>query len=309
LDIRGPALPARPAHATVHPVAMDSLTRALFEANVVDILSALGWEKSPGLRAIVRRVARVPASRFAREMRTFDDAVAAFGIRTASRALLATFAADAAVSGAERIPERGPVLLLANHPGMTDTLALFAAIPRPDLRVLAADRPFLRALPAISRSLIFIPDQVDRRMAAVRQAIRHLRSGGALLTFPAGEIEPDPAVLPGAVQALSRWSESTTLFLRFAPECAVVPVVVSGVLARRAQRHPLVHLRRKRPDRERLGAMLQVLVHTLLPNAWRVRVRVDIARAFAGGALSTGGAAARAALIDAVAGIVRLRER
>jgi hypothetical protein len=288
---------------------MDARTRALFEVNIDDILAALGWEKAAALRAIVRAAARRPALQFAREMAAFDDRAAASGLAPAALSLLAGFVRGIRVSGAEKIPSRGPVLLLSNHPGMTDTLALFAAIPRPDLRILAAERPFLRALPSVSRSLIFIPEERGRRFSAMRRAIDHLRSGGALLTFPAGEIEPDPAVLPGAAAALLRWSGSALAFLRLVPDCAVVPIVVSGVLAQGAQRHPLTLLRRRRADRERLGAMLQVLMHTLRPDRWRARVRVDVARAFGGRELSSDTVAARAMLMDSVAGILRLRER
>ena len=288
---------------------MNVRTRTLFEVNIDDILAALGWEKAPALRTLVRGAARRPALQFAREMVVFDDEAAASGIRTAARSLLAGFVREVTVAGAEWIPQNGPVLLLSNHPGMTDTLALLAAIPRPDLRVLAAERPFLRALPAVSRSLIFIPEERSRRMAAVRRAVGHLRAGGALLTFPAGAIEPDPAVLPGAVEALRGWSDSTAVFLRIVPDCAVVPLVVSGVLARPAERHPLTLLRRKRADRERLAAMLQVLMHALRPGAWHVRVRVEVPRAFSGRELSAGGGAGRAALMGSVAEILRLRER
>jgi hypothetical protein len=203
-------------------------------------------------------------------------------VRTAAATLLSSYVRGLRVRGAQGIPDRGPVLLLSNHPGMTDTLALFAAIGRYDLRILASDRPFLRALPAMTRSLILVDDRADRRMQAVRQAVRHLRSGGALLTFPAGAIEPDPAVLPGAVESLDRWSPSTLLFLRFVPDCTVVPLVVSGVLSARAQRHPLTLVRRKKSDRELLGAMLQMIVHALLPGAWPVRVCVDILQPFPG---------------------------
>jgi hypothetical protein len=190
---------------------------------------------------------------------------------------------------------------------MTDTVCLFAAIPRPDLKILAADRPFFHALPAVSRSLVFIPDEPERRMAALRKAIDHLKSGGALLTFPAGEIEPDPAVLPGALEALERWSPSTALFLRLVPEAGVVPIVVSGVLSRRAQSHPFTLLRRKRPDRERMGAMLQIVARSVFPDAWPVHVRVDILAPFAGKELAARRDGAVAAIRDRVAGFLRAR--
>jgi 1-acyl-sn-glycerol-3-phosphate acyltransferase len=288
---------------------MDRRTRALLEVNIDDILAALGWRGGTASRALTGRLARGPALRFAREMTAFDDAVGRCGIRAAAGALLAEFVRGIRVTGIERIPSQGPVLLLSNHPGMTDTLALTASIPRKDLKVLAAERPFLSALPAAARSLIFIPDEKEKRLAAVRLSVAHLRSGGALLTFPAGEIEPDPAVLPGAVRALDRWSASSLLFLRFVPECAVIPIVVSGVLARPAQQFPLTWLRRRRADRERLAAMLQVLVHTLLPDAWRVRVRVNVLEPRAARDFPKGDDEARAVLTSSVAEFLRLHGR
>ena len=126
---------------------MDPRTRRLVDVNIDDIRAALGWHGRPAWRSIAERLARGPATRFAREMTAFDDAVARSGIGGAARALLPAFARDIRFRGVEQIPRRGPVLLLSNHPGMTDTLALLASIPREDLLVLAADRPFLRALP------------------------------------------------------------------------------------------------------------------------------------------------------------------
>ena len=285
---------------------MDARERDLVSINTHDILAALGWRNLRILRRSIELAVRHPARAFARQVIAFDDAVAAAGIHGASQVLLSSYVRGLAVHGADRIPPRGPVLLLANHPGMTDTVCLFAAIPRPDLKILAADRPFLRALRAASRSLFFVPDEPEKRIAALRKAVNHLRSGGALLTFPAGEIEPDPAVLPGAVESISRWSASTSLFLRYVPDTVVVPVVVRGVLSHRAQGHPLTLLRRKREDREMLGAMLQIVVRTVPPGAWPVRVRVDILEPFAGRDLVAGGENAILAIRERVAGFLRL---
>jgi hypothetical protein len=288
---------------------MDPRTRTLFDVNIDDIIAALGWQGRPVLRALLGRIARGPALRFAREMTVFDDAAGSMGIRTAARDLLAAFVDAVELHGVHNIPSRGPVLLLSNHPGMTDTLALLSAIPRDDLLILAAERPFLKALKYASRSLLFIPDERARRIPIVRRAITHLRSGGALLTFPAGEIEPDPAVLPGAVEALDLWSSGSLVFVRHVPQAAVVPVIVSGVLAPSAQRHPVTLLRRKGADRERLAAMLQVLVHTLAPSRWRVRVRLDFLQPRMAIEFPRGEAEARAELTREVADFLRRRER
>jgi hypothetical protein len=170
---------------------------------------------------------------------------------------------SAEVEGRENVPQEGPLLLVANHPGLTDTVALFAAIPRRDLRVVAAERPFLDALSNTSRYLLTMSEASSGRFGLVQAATRHLRRGGAVLTFPAGEIEPDPAVLPGAVEALKRWTASADLFVRLVPGLAVVPAVVSGVLSPAALRNPLTFLRRRPKDRQWLAATLQTMVPTL----------------------------------------------
>ena len=97
-------------------------------------------------------------------------------------------------------------------------------------------------------------------MAVIRTAARHLQEGGALLTFPAGEIEPDPATFgpQRAAASLQNWSSSFTLFARLAPRTRFVPALVSHVISPAAQRHPLTRLRRTARDREKLAAALQV---------------------------------------------------
>jgi 1-acyl-sn-glycerol-3-phosphate acyltransferase len=288
---------------------MDARERALLAVNTLDILSAVGCRELRFMRRWLELAIRGPALAFARQVIAFDDAVAAQGITHAARALLAAYVSDISVQGDAHIPGTGPVLIVSNHPGLTDTAALFAAIPRPDIRVLAADRSFFHALPAFSRALIFISDDPRRRMTAMRSAIGHLKSGGALLTFPAGEIEPDPAVLPGALHALGRWSSSTATFLRFVPQAAMVPVVVSGVLSAAAQRHPLTRLRRKRKDREWLGAILQIMARTFFADAWRVRARVDILEPFSPGELAGRREEATRLVCARVADFLRARAR
>ena len=95
-----------------------------------------------------------------------------------------------------------------------------------------------------------------------------------MLTFPGGRIEPDPAVLPGAVEALDSWSSSADLFARLTPGLAVVPVAVSGVISPSALRNPLIHLRCSRRDREWLAATFQLLV----PALRDVEARVEFGR-------------------------------
>src|SRR4029078_8567035 len=97
-----------------------------------------------------------------------------------------------------------------------------------DLRVVAAQWPLLDALPNTSRYLITVAKASSNRFAVLKSAARHLKRGGAVVNFPAGRMEPDPAVLPGAVEALGRWSTSVDLFARLAPDLTGGPARGSG---------------------------------------------------------------------------------
>jgi putative hemolysin len=243
--------------------SIDTLT----ELNIADLLDAIGLLRLRGTP--LSRVLRPAARRFARTAHEFDARVGAHGLSAGSAWLVGQMTSGIVSSGLEHVPRDGPIVVLANHPGMTDTVALFTSLAcRPDLRVIALDRPFLRALPNVARQLIFLPDHepglepgLERgRMAVMRAAARHLQEGGALLTFPAGEIEPDPATFGAqrATASLKDWSNSYTLFARLAPGSRFVPALVSHVISPQAQRHPLTLLRRTAHDREKLAAALQV---------------------------------------------------
>ena len=45
----------------------------------------------------------------------------------------------------QELPSEGPLLIVSNHPGAADILALAAALPRKDIKFVAQDRPMFRA--------------------------------------------------------------------------------------------------------------------------------------------------------------------
>ncbi|HEX7974000.1 MAG TPA: 1-acyl-sn-glycerol-3-phosphate acyltransferase, partial [Anaerolineales bacterium] len=186
----------------------DPQVRALTKINIEDLLTSLGLEKLRQGRSLLEVLCRYPARRFAQQVIGYDSQVGEMGLQAAGRQMLDQMVGRLEISGQENIPSAGPVLLVSNHPGMTDTMALFASIPRTDLRVVAAERPFLQALPHTSRHLIYVRDEASQRMGVVRATTQHLRLGGAVLTFPAGQIEPDPACMPGASDSLQQYSSS-----------------------------------------------------------------------------------------------------
>lgn len=97
-------------------------------------------------------------------------------------------------SDLEKIPAAGAVIAIANHPfGILDGVMIADLLTRvrPDLRILT--NQLLGELPELAHMCIFIDpfERVESRAAngrALKRAITHMRSGGMLLIFPAGEV-------------------------------------------------------------------------------------------------------------------------
>lgn len=284
---------------------MTSNLEALTEINLDDLVSSFGWQNIPPLAHGLRRLFTQPAQKFARQMLGFDESVGESDLAEAARRLMKThYVRDARVHGREHVPVDKPALFLSNHPGMADTLALFAAINRHDLRIIAVQRPFLETLQHTTRQLIFIDDDPAKRMNAVRQVSAHLKNGGAALTFPAGKIEPDPDVYDGALDSLNEWTDSAGVFLRFARDAVIVPTLVSGVIWDASARHFLTRLKRERYDREKLAAALQLLamvVRDARPTTPHVRFAKPITLEEVG---STEAQAIHAAVLQRMRGLI-----
>src|SRR5918995_324186 len=146
-------------------------------------------------------LARVPAERLARQVATYDEIVGESGLAPGGAPARGRVGRRAGFEGRENVPTEGPVLLAANHPGLADSIALFANVPRRDLRVMAAQRPLLAALPHTSRYLIPVPEESPGRLGAVRSAARHLRRGGGGPNLPRGGVEAGPTVASRALEA------------------------------------------------------------------------------------------------------------
>lgn len=175
------------------------------------------------------------------------------------------------MEGAEHVPPGGPLLVVANHPGAYDSLVIAASLPQDDLYMIATGYPMLRRLPNTSRRMIFVDPHAHSQLNVVREAVQHLRLGRSVLIFPRGRVEPDPAVLPGALEALQRWSPSLELFLRQVPDTQVLVTAVSGVLAPMFLRNPLIRIWRGRRDPLVVAETMQVMAQVLFSRLVRVQ--------------------------------------
>jgi 1-acyl-sn-glycerol-3-phosphate acyltransferase len=276
--------------------ALDRLTAL----NTDDMIEAAGLAGLRYGRRLIERLCHRGARRFAADVMEFDETVRRAGLRKAAEWILRRNVRRIEVCGDAEIPIEGPLLIVANHPGLTDAVALLSVLRRDDVKVAVADRPFLRALGGTSKYLIYLSAEERSRMMNLRRMACHLRHGGAVLLFPRGEIEPDPALSVEAVNEIARWSRSIGALVRLAGEAVVVPVMVSGVQSPSAHAHPLTLFRNRPEDRDRLAAMLQVL----MPGLRDVTVRVTFGAPIPYSALTENGDAT-AAITD----IVRARAR
>jgi len=251
-----------------------SALQALTSINLDDLVNAFGLSGQALRAGLVRKVFFKAARDFAGQMLDFDAAIASRGLAEAACITERLYVRDVELYGADCLPDE-PSIVLANHPGLTDTLALFAALARPGLRVIALDRPFLLSLPNLSQQLFFVTEQPHERVALVRRVHRHLQAGGSLLTFPAGHTEPDPDVHPGAIESLQSWTDSVGVFVRLRPQTPVVPVCVRSVTWDRTTDSPLVRSRRTQDDRQLLASALQLLANVML-HARPVTVKIQV---------------------------------
>ena len=232
---------------------------------VNEFTKALGLPQVSGARQLIRLLFGRAAQRFAELGVGLDRVVGEEGVAAGARWALPHFARSYAARGLEHIPSEGPVVIASNHPGSFDSLVISAHIARPDYKIIVGDIPFFENLPHLSEHAIYAPgrENMHGRMAVLRKAIRHLESGGALLIFARGGIEPDPAFMPAPDAEFNLWSRSLQIFLERVPQTSVLVTVVSGVISRTAWSHPITWFRQKRPDRQRLAFMIQMALQVI----------------------------------------------
>src|SRR2546427_280252 len=132
-----------------------ALELRIADLSTVEMVGALGIKKP---RPVVRRVLALPfwpaARRIGRTLAQFDFETEAHGLPVAAARALEHFDVRLEVTG--ECPASGPVLIIANHPGVYDALALMAATGRSDLMVVAADNAFVRNLRRTSERLLLV---------------------------------------------------------------------------------------------------------------------------------------------------------
>lgn len=237
--------------------------------------------RAAGIRVeVVRRLVRPVANHVAGRFVTYDRALGEAGMRLGSTWIVEDATGGLQVEGTDRVPAQGPLLVVANHPGISDAVALVAALGREDAWIVTANYPFLRAMRLASRRFLFVSDDRTDRLSAFRSIVSRLRLGDTVIVFPAGGLELDPALSRvAALASLATWSRSVELLARLVPDTLVVPAAISGVVSRSAFDHRLAKRRGVLKERQRMATLLQFVLPAYRSN----RVSISFGLPIAGG--------------------------
>ncbi len=239
--------------ATTTP-EVNVITAALYS----QIMSVMGLKRTNLVSRCLYPIFLFPATRLSKLLVELDRNIAQKGASIAVGHFLSYFVDKLEVTGAANIPKHGPLMVICNHPAAYDTFILVSAIQREDIKVIASDVQILQLLPHVADHIIPVPYHIPSRLQTVRETIHHLKMGGAIFIFPRGNVEPDPAVSPGAEESLSGWSPSIELFLRSVPETQTVVSIASGVLSAKWYKNPLINIWKKYEQRQKVAEIFQV---------------------------------------------------
>jgi putative hemolysin len=131
----------------------------------------------------------------------------------------------------ERIPKKGPLVVVANHPyGMLDgaVLAVLLSRVRRDVKVMT--NFLLEGVPELEQHCIFVDPlhtvgSVDRNRRALKEAVQWLRQGGVVAIFPAGEVSHWQ--MPQGAIADPQWNCTAARLIRLTG-AAALPVYFCG---------------------------------------------------------------------------------
>jgi len=262
---------------------------AAFREKITDeICKAFGFSPAGVMRRLLGPLFRLPTNRFGRIAARVDDEVESSGLSGGARRILPDLALEVTARGAKNIPLEGPLLLAPNHPGAFDSVAILSCIPRQDVKVLISDVPFTRAFAFARRYFIYVPKDASGRMTTLRASIDHLRSGGALLIFAHGEVEPDPELSPRADECIQDWSPSIELMLREVPDCRLQVAIASGVLMPKFVSSPIVKIRKTVAKRQKLAEFLQISRQMAFASSDKTHVHISFAEPVKGVDLARG---------------------
>ena len=177
--------------------------------------------------------------RLLRKVRQFEKMGIPFGQPFWSQALnLLGIELLTSESEISRIPKKGPVVIVANHPhGLVDGMVLAELIGsvRTDYKILT--RSLLTGVKQIDQFMIPVPfdheeNALQKSLEMRRVAMKHLENDGVLVLFPSGKVASSDTILGSVVEG--EWSPFTAKLIQKS-NADVLPIFFPGSNSRMYQ--------------------------------------------------------------------------
>jgi putative hemolysin len=131
----------------------------------------------------------------------------------------------------ENIPTEGALIVVANHPhGMVDGMVMAGLVARRRGDFLILTRSLLSGIKEISQFMLPVPfpheeDSFNESLSMRKKAMEHLKNGGVIILFPAGEVATSKTVFGPPIE--SDWNPFTAKMIHRSG-AKVVPIFFPG---------------------------------------------------------------------------------
>jgi len=160
----------------------------------------------------------------------------------------------------DNIPATGPLIVVANHPhGMVDGMVMAELVGRKREDFLILTRSLISGIKEISKFMLPVPfpheqDALQEGLNMRRKAMAHLKAGGVIILFPAGEVAASETFFGPAEEA--DWNPFTAKMINRSG-ATVLPIYFPG------QNSRLYLIANKLSATMRQGLLLHEVVHSL----------------------------------------------
>lgn len=254
----------------------DGLRRIVLE----DIKTSAKLNRRKLISWLIDRLGSKPAGWLADLLSRIDEQLAETSLSETAIRAISTLSDGLEINSQEAVPTSGPLLVVANHPGLIDILGVLAILRREDVKIVAQRKGFMRVLRNINRLMLTLDPDSNSKLKTIREIIQALNNDMVVIIFPSGQLEPDPAIVPDAAIALQGWSDSIGVFLDKVPKTKLLPVLVSGILTEKAWNSRFAKLGSNQKRRQQFAMATQFIAQRISKNShWKRPLRIDVGQA------------------------------
>jgi putative hemolysin len=160
----------------------------------------------------------------------------------------------------DNIPPTGPLIVVANHPhGMVDGMVMAALVGRKRDDFLILTRSLISGVKEIKQFMLPVPfpheeNSFAESLAMRKTAMTHLKNGGVIILFPAGEVSASESWFGPAIEA--EWNPFTAKMIQRSG-ATVLPIFFQGQNSRIYQMANMISATMRQ------GLLLHEVVHSL----------------------------------------------